>query len=55
MLYREGYDPMVVSVEPDEVLPLLQVEQDAEDLLCRLLKKPTTGDVKQEATATEKA
>jgi hypothetical protein len=55
MLYREGYDPMVVSVEPDEILRLLQDERDAEELLCRLLKKPRTSDVKKEATATEKA
>ncbi len=55
MLYREGYDPMVVSVAPDEVLRLLQDERDAEELLRRLLKKPRTGNRKQESTATEKA
>ena len=55
MLYREDYDPMVVSVEPNEVLRLLRDERDAEELLCRLLKKPRTGEVKEEVTATEKA
>ncbi|MCP4229225.1 MAG: hypothetical protein GY771_03640 [bacterium] len=55
MLYREDYDPMVANNELTGLLRGLSDERDAEELVNRLLKKPRTGEVKQEATATEKA